>query len=150
MRTLLLVYLLIYAPFGLNDLTQPDQYDLETFQTILQHVWYFNDTRFSIHWNVFKGCNWQQVVTGLGNGLAPKRQAIFWSNDGLIYWRIYVLLDLNKLFQCPHIPDTHHPHPHPVSPSALKNDKWCKYIYIYILRFPKKKSHVTFLHVFRI
>ena len=39
-----LVYWLIYAPFGLDDLTQPDQYD-ETFQTIFLHTSMILDLR---------------------------------------------------------------------------------------------------------
>ena len=45
--------------------------------------------------------NWQHVITGLDNGLAPnKRQAsqtIIWINDGLVYWCIFASLSLNEL-----------------------------------------------------
>ena len=40
--------------------------------------------------------NWQLISIGTGNGLASNRwQAIIWTNDGLVYWRISasVLLD---------------------------------------------------------
>ena len=44
------------------------------------------------------GTNWQYVSIGSGNGLAPvRRQAIIWTNDGLVYWRIYSSLGLNEL-----------------------------------------------------
>ena len=42
--------------------------------------------------------NWQYVIIGSDNGLAPnRRQAIIWTSDGLVYWCIYVLLGLNEL-----------------------------------------------------
>ena len=35
---------------------------------------------------------------GSDNGLAPtRRQAIIWTNGGLVYWRIYASLGLNEL-----------------------------------------------------
>ena len=35
---------------------------------------------------------------GLYNGLAPvRRQAIIWTNDGLVYWRTYAPLGLSEL-----------------------------------------------------
>ena len=35
------------------------------------------------------GSNWQYVINGSDNGLAPiQPQAIIWTIDGLIYWRI--------------------------------------------------------------
>ena len=41
-------------------------------------------------------CSWQYTSIGSYNGLAPRRrQAIIWSNDGLVYWRIYASLGLN-------------------------------------------------------
>ena len=43
------------------------------------------------HWNRFLELNWQQVSIGSDNGVASYRwQAIIWTNDGLVYWRIYV------------------------------------------------------------
>ena len=40
----------------------------------------------------------QYVSIGLDNGLVSNRgQAIIWTNDGLLYWRTYVSLDLNGL-----------------------------------------------------
>ena len=42
--------------------------------------------------------NSQYVIIGSDNGLAPiSRQAIIWTNYGLVYWRIYVSLCLNEL-----------------------------------------------------
>ena len=39
------------------------------------------------------GSNWQDVSIGSGNGLAPnRRQAITWSIDGQVHWRIYAAL----------------------------------------------------------
>ena len=43
------------------------------------------------------GFNWY-VIIGSDNGLAPnRRQAIIWTNGGLVYWRIYASLVLNVL-----------------------------------------------------
>ena len=40
--------------------------------------------------------NWQKSGIGSDNGLAHIRgQAIIWTNNGLIYWRIYASLGLN-------------------------------------------------------
>ena len=34
--------------------------------------------------------NWQGVISGSGNGLAPnRRQAITWTTDDLVYWHMY-------------------------------------------------------------
>ena len=42
------------------------------------------------------GSNWQYTVIGSENGLSSnKRQAIFWTNDGMVYERIYTSLRLN-------------------------------------------------------
>ena len=42
--------------------------------------------------------NWQYVIIGSDNGLAPNRQqAINWTNDGLVIWRIYPSLGLSEL-----------------------------------------------------
>ena len=44
------------------------------------------------------GSNWQYGSIGSDNGLAPnRRQAIIWSNVGMVHWRIYVSLSLNEL-----------------------------------------------------
>ena len=41
--------------------------------------------------------NWQYGIIGLDNGLAPnRRKAIIWTNNGLVYWRIYASLGLNE------------------------------------------------------
>ena len=44
------------------------------------------------------GSNWQYVIIGSDNGLAPnRRQAIIWTNEGPVYWRMYASLDHNLL-----------------------------------------------------
>ena len=44
------------------------------------------------------GSDRQYVIIGSENGLAPKRwQAIIWTNDGVVYWRIYESPVLNEL-----------------------------------------------------
>ena len=44
--------------------------------------------------------NWQYSIIGSDNGLAPiRRQAIVWTNDGLVWWHIYASLVLNE-FNC--------------------------------------------------
>ena len=57
---------------------------------------------FNFKWHFIELCylgsNWQYVIIGLDNGLAPnRRQAIIWTNDGLVNWCIYVSLGLNEL-----------------------------------------------------
>ena len=40
---------------------------------------------------------WQYVIIGSDNGSAPnRRQAIIWTNGGLVNWRIYASLSLNE------------------------------------------------------
>ena len=40
----------------------------------------------------------QYSTIGTDNGLAPaRRQAIIWTNGGIIHWRIYPSLGLNEL-----------------------------------------------------
>ena len=52
-----------------------------------------NFTEVSSQW-----CNYQQASIGFDNGLGLNmHQAIFGSNDGLVYWCIYASLGLNKL-----------------------------------------------------
>ena len=42
--------------------------------------------------------NWQYIIIGSGNGLAPNRpQAIIWTSDGLVNWHIQASLGLNEL-----------------------------------------------------
>ena len=53
-------------------------------------------------WNFTEVCSQgsieQYASIGSDNGLAPnRRQAIIWTNDGLIWWRIYASLGLNEL-----------------------------------------------------
>ena len=48
--------------------------------------------RFKFHWN------WQCTSIGSGNGLAPnRRQAITWTNDDPVHWRIYASLGEDEL-----------------------------------------------------
>ena len=43
--------------------------------------------------------NWQYGSIGSDNGLAPtRRQAIMWTNDGQVWWRIYASLGPNELY----------------------------------------------------
>ena len=46
------------------------------------------------------GSNWQYGSIGSDHGLVPSmRQAIIWTNGGMLYWRIYASLGLNELSQ---------------------------------------------------
>ena len=48
------------------------------------------ELRLKFHWNFSKGSNWQQASVCSCNGLAPdRRQAITWTNDDTVYWRIF-------------------------------------------------------------
>ena len=39
-----------------------------------------------------------QACIGSDNALAPnRRQSFIWTKDGVVYWRIYVSFDLDKL-----------------------------------------------------
>ena len=45
-----------------------------------------------------QGSNWQYVRIGSVNGLAPnRRQAITWTNDDPVHWRIYAALGGDEL-----------------------------------------------------
>ena len=67
---------------------------------LLDFKWYFVEL-------CYLGSNWQYVSTGLDNGLVPNKwQAISWSSDGLVYWRIYASLGLNEL----KVPELGSPH----------------------------------------
>ena len=42
--------------------------------------------------------SWQYVIIGSDNVFAPNmQQAITWTNDGLVYWRIYASPGLSEL-----------------------------------------------------
>ena len=44
------------------------------------------------------GSNWQYIIIGSDNGLVPnRRQAIIWTNAGVVNCRIYASLGLNEL-----------------------------------------------------
>ena len=51
-----------------------------------------------LHGSVFLWVQLQYPSVGSGNGFAPiRRQAIIYTNDGLVYWSIYVSLGLSEL-----------------------------------------------------
>ena len=50
------------------------------------------------HWNLFPGVQLTISHHWFRYGLVPvRRQAIIWTNDGLVHWRIYASLGLNEL-----------------------------------------------------
>ena len=58
--------------------------------------------RLNFKWNFIEICslgfNWQYGSIVSDNGLAPnRRQAIIWSNVGMLYWHIYAPLGLTAL-----------------------------------------------------
>ena len=54
--------------------------------------------RFNLHWIFPQDSNWQYASIGSGHGLAPnRRQAITWTNDDPVHWRIYASLGRNEL-----------------------------------------------------
>ena len=75
-----------------------------------QHGRHFVDAFFSVktfkfrwkcHWFFSMGSNWDQVINGPCNGLAPnRRQAIIRSSGSLANWCIYASLGLNDLTHC--------------------------------------------------
>ena len=49
---------------------------------------------------VSNGFKWQYSNIVADNGLVSiRREAIIWTNDGLVYWRIYAVLGLSELSQ---------------------------------------------------
>ena len=84
--------------------------------TVVQAKWLpFHRQHFQMHfpeWKLFyfdsnfteicpQSSNWQYDTIGSDNGLAPNRcQAIIWTNDSLVYWCIYVTLELDELKLC--------------------------------------------------
>ena len=73
------------------------------FQTIFSNAFSWMKS-FSFQTILIKMCslwsNWQYVIIGSDIGLLPnRRQAIIWTNDGLVYRRIYAWLGLNGLSQ---------------------------------------------------
>ena len=58
---------------------------------------YFLDWKLT-NWMRSLMSNWEYVIIGIDNGLSrSRRQAIIWTNDGLVYWGIYASLGLNEL-----------------------------------------------------
>ena len=58
------------------------------------HVHFLEWKLSNFKWNFIEICylgsNWQLTIIDSGNGLSPNRwQAIFWTNDGIVYWCIY-------------------------------------------------------------
>ena len=54
--------------------------------------------RLNFHWSLFLRVQLKYSTIGSDNGLAPsRRQAIIWTNGGIVYWRIYASLGLNEL-----------------------------------------------------
>ena len=58
---------------------------------LLDFKWYFIE--MCSLWS-----NWQNVTISSDNGLVlNRRQAIIWTNEDLVYWRIYASLGLSEL-----------------------------------------------------
>ena len=56
--------------------------------------------QFSLMFVLNGSINNKWSIIGTDNGLAPnRRQAIIWTIDGIVYWRIYVSPGLNVLMQ---------------------------------------------------
>ena len=71
------------------------------------------------------GSNWQYSCIGSDNGLAPNRcQAIIWTNDGIVYWCIYVSLSLNELTRSS--PTRSSPKKKRSSPKKKRRFSWIK------------------------
>ena len=70
-------------------------------QTILLNVFYWIKNLLSYLDLNGVYCWWfnlQDAIIGSGNGLAPnRRQAIIWTHDDLVHWRINAPLSLNGL-----------------------------------------------------
>ena len=72
----------------------------KNMQTISLNIFpLMNCLNFS--YNITGACswvsNWQSAIIGSDNGLAMNRpQAIIWTNNGLVYWSMYVSLGLNE------------------------------------------------------
>ena len=50
--------------------------------------------QFKFHWNLFPSVLLQHATIGLDNGFVQiRRQAINWTNDGLVRWRIFAPFD---------------------------------------------------------
>ena len=72
--------------------------------TILKYI-FLNENVWipiQIHFLCSKWPHWQLTSLGWDNHVAPKKpQAIIWTSDGLIYWRIYAsfgLIDMNRWY----------------------------------------------------
>ena len=57
--------------------------------------------RIRFQWTLFRWVQLKYASIGSDNGLEPtRRQAIIWTNDGLVYWRKYASLGLRELTHC--------------------------------------------------
>ena len=89
---------------------------------------------------------------GSDNGLAPtRRQAIIWTNDGQVWWRVYASLGLNELNDVHMYRPGHRCHfergPHQLPYKSIKyqvisNSKW------YVICYKKKTPGGCDVHVF--
>ena len=60
--------------------------------------WKCMNFRLKFQWNLFLRFELIIFSNGSDNCLAPsRRQAIIWTNDGIVYWRIFTSLGLNEL-----------------------------------------------------
>ena len=71
------------------------------FQTTFSHDFFLmkrREFRLRFHWRLFLGVQSTLFRQCIDNGLAPvRRQAIIWTNDGLVYWHKHASLGLNEL-----------------------------------------------------
>ena len=77
-----------------------DYYDTSNniFKCIFLNENFWISNIISLKCFIYSGSNWQYGIIGSGNGLAlNRRQAVIWTNDGLVYWRIYESLGPNGL-----------------------------------------------------
>ena len=72
----------------------------DIIQATFSNAFYFRKyyVLWFIHWNLI--LRDQQVGIGLDKDISPNRwQAIIWTTDGLVHWRIYTSNDPAKLNQ---------------------------------------------------
>ena len=85
----------------LFDTLRPRQNGRHFADDIFRHIFVNRNVWISIDISlkfIPKGSNWKYNSVSSDNGVAPtRRQAIIWTNDALVYWRIYLSLSLNEL-----------------------------------------------------
>ena len=61
--------------------------------------------RVKSHWNLFTSVQLTPIHYWISDNIlaSTRRQTIIWTNDGIVYWRIYALLDPNEVTE----PDEH-------------------------------------------